>query len=85
MFTETFGLGRAAAISAILLISSVTIFAVFWFFHSAPPRTITITTGPEGSAFHRAAEKYRTILARNGVKLNILFVGRLAGESQTAR
>jgi TRAP-type uncharacterized transport system substrate-binding protein len=72
VFTETFGLGRAAAISAILLISSVTIFAVFWFFHSAPPRTITITTGPEGSAFHRAAEKYRTILARNGVKLNIL-------------
>ncbi|MGD0650504.1 MAG: TAXI family TRAP transporter solute-binding subunit [Verrucomicrobiia bacterium] len=72
VFTETFGLGRAAAISAILLISSVTIFAVFWFFHSAPPRTITITSGPEGSAFHRAAEKYRTILARNGVKLNIL-------------
>jgi hypothetical protein len=72
VFTETFGLGRAAAISAILLISSVTIFAVFWFFHSAPPRAITITTGPKGSAFHRAAEKYRTILARNGVKLNIL-------------
>lgn len=72
VFTEAFGIGRAAAISAILLVSSVTIFAVFWFFYSAPPRTITITTGPEGSAFHRAAEKYRNILARNGVKLNIL-------------
>ena len=72
VFTETFGLGRAAAISAILLISSVTIFAVFWFFHSAPPHTIIITTGPDGSAFHRAAEKYSKILARSGVKLNIL-------------
>ncbi len=72
VFTETFGLGRAAAISAILLISSVTVFAVFWFFHSAPPRTITITTGPEGSAFQRSAEKYRKILARSGVKLKIL-------------
>jgi TRAP-type uncharacterized transport system substrate-binding protein len=72
VFTETFGLGRAAAMSAILLVSSVTVFAVFWFFHSAPPHTITITTGPVGSAFHRAAEKYLNILARSGVKLNIL-------------
>src|SRR5664279_674813 len=72
VFTEAFGLGRAAAISAILLVSSVTVFAVFWFFHSAPPHTITITTGPEGSAFQRTAEKYRKLLARSGVKLNIL-------------
>ena len=69
---ETFGLGRAAAVSAILLIGSVTVFAVFWFIHSAPPATITITTGPEGSAFQTTAGKYRKILARSGVKLNIL-------------
>src|ERR1700691_5656712 len=72
VFTETFGLGRAAAISAVLLIASVTLFAVFWFFHSAPPRTIYITSGPEGSAFQKSAEKYRAILARDGVKLKIL-------------
>ena len=71
-FTETFGLGRAAAISAILLITIVTFFAVFWFFHSAPPHTIIITSGPEGSAFQKSAEKYRAILARSGVKLKIL-------------
>src|SRR5438046_1766272 len=72
VFTETFGLGRAAAISALLLIGTVTLTAAFWFFRSAPPRTITITTGPEGSAFQRTAEKYRDILARSGVKLNVL-------------
>jgi TRAP-type uncharacterized transport system substrate-binding protein len=72
VFSETFGLGRAAAISAILLIGSGTVFAVFWFFHSAPPHTITITSGPEGSAFQKSAEKYRKILARSGVKLNVL-------------
>jgi hypothetical protein len=70
--TETFGLGRAAAFSAVLLVSSVTVFAVFWFFHSAPPSTITITTGPEGSVFQTFAGRYRKILARSGVKLNIL-------------
>ncbi len=72
VLTETFGLGRAAAISAILLVGSVSVFTVFWFFHSAPPHTIVITTGPEGSAFQKSAEKYRTILARNGIKLKIL-------------
>src|SRR5580698_1615517 len=72
VFNETFGLGRAAAISAILLIVFGVGFAVFWFFHSAPPHTITITSGPEGSSFQKAAEKYREILARSGVTLNIL-------------
>ncbi len=72
MFTEIFGLGRAAALSAVLLISVVTIAAVFWFFYSAPPRTIIITSGPEGSIFRMNAEKYRTILARNGVKVKVL-------------
>ena len=72
LFTEIFGLGRAAALSAVLLISLFTIFAIFWFFHSAPPRTIIITSGPEDSIFRRNAEKYGKILARNGVKMNIL-------------
>jgi hypothetical protein len=72
LFTEIFGFGRAAALSAVLLISLFTISAVFWFFYSAPPHTITMTSGPEGSIFRRNAEKYRKILARSGVKLKIL-------------
>jgi hypothetical protein len=38
----------------------------------APPDTITIASGPVGSTFRLTAEKYRKILARNGVKLEIL-------------
>jgi len=72
LFMEIFGLSRIVSLSAILLISLVTIFAVFWFFHSAPPDTITITSGPEGSIFQTNAEKYSKILAGNGVKLKIL-------------
>src|ERR1700722_20158251 len=72
VFTETFGLGRAAAISAVVLIATVMLFAIFWFFHSAPPHTIVITSGPQGSAFQRYAERYRVILARNGVEMKIL-------------
>ncbi len=71
-FRETFGLGRGAAISALLLIGVVAVIAGISFFKSAPPSTITITSGPEGSNFRTNAEKYRIILARNKVQLVIL-------------
>lgn len=72
MLMETFGLGRAAALGAVLSVVFAVICAGFWFFHSAPPSTLIITSGPEGSAFQKNAERYRKILARSGVKLRIL-------------
>jgi hypothetical protein len=72
IFAETFGLGSGAALSAIIFTALVLIIAVFWFFYSAPPDTITITSGDEGSLFQRNAEKYAKILARKGVKLKII-------------
>ncbi len=72
MLTETFGFGPAATFSVILLTTLAMALAAFWFVHSAPPNTITITSGPEGSIFQADAEKYRKILARNGVKLKII-------------
>ncbi|MDD5171369.1 MAG: TAXI family TRAP transporter solute-binding subunit [Syntrophales bacterium] len=72
IFAEAFGLGPAVALSAVLLIGVVTIVAVFWFIHSAPPDSITITSGDDGSRFQKNADKYAKILARNGVKLKIL-------------
>jgi TRAP-type uncharacterized transport system substrate-binding protein len=45
---------------------------VFTFFNTAAPTTLTITSGPEGSSFSRNAEKYKKILAREGVTLKIL-------------
>ena len=72
MFTEVFGLGRAAALTAIVLILAVFALGIFLFFYLEPPSTITIISGPEGSTFRRTAEKYAQILQRNGVKLKIL-------------
>src|SRR5207248_11161418 len=48
------------------------LFAIFWFFHSAPPNTITITSGAPGSTFETNAIKYSRILAGNGVTLKII-------------
>ena len=65
-------MGRAVALTALILIFAIVLFAVFWFFYSAPPNTIIITTGPEGSVFENLAKRYATILARDRVKLRIL-------------
>jgi TRAP-type uncharacterized transport system substrate-binding protein len=59
-------------ITAILSISAAVLLAVFWFFESAPPKTIIITSGTEGSSFQTNAERYQSILARDGVTLKIL-------------
>src|SRR5215831_5047192 len=72
LFTETFGLGRGAALATIILISVVALVSLWWFSHSAPPHTIAITSGPPGSAFETNAQKYHKILARSGVTLKVL-------------
>ena len=67
-----FGLDPLTVLSSIIFTSVVIIAGLFWFFHSAPPRTIIITSGDEGTVFKKNAEKYAKILARNGVELKIL-------------
>lgn len=37
-----------------------------------PPRTITMATGPEGGAYHEIGKRYQVILARAGVRLELL-------------
>lgn len=70
--TEYFGLSRAWSVLTVCFITLVLSFGVFWFIHSAPPRVLTITGGPPGSAFETNAEQYCAILASNGVHLKIL-------------
>ena len=72
MFTEVFGLGRAATLGTVLLTFAVIALGVFLFFYLAPPNTIIMTSGPKGSAFERTAEKYAKILKQKGVTLKIL-------------
>jgi TRAP-type uncharacterized transport system substrate-binding protein len=71
-FMENFGLSRTASIVVTIIVGLVIIFACFWFFYSAPPKTITITSGEKDSAYYKVAQKYAEILARDGVKLKIL-------------
>ncbi|HEX4348800.1 MAG TPA: TAXI family TRAP transporter solute-binding subunit, partial [Verrucomicrobiae bacterium] len=72
VFSEYFGFSRWLSAVAVGFISVVICFAVFWFVHSAPPRVITISSGPPGSIFETNAMKYAATLASNGVTLKIL-------------
>ena len=67
-----FGRGLVLSISVILLTVLALSIAAVVFVNSAAPNTITITSGPSGSAFQKNAEKYKKILAREGVTLKIL-------------
>jgi TRAP-type uncharacterized transport system substrate-binding protein len=71
-FVELFGLSRTTALFVVLFVGAVLFLAIFWFFYSAPPKTITITTGAPGSSFETNAVKYSLALASNGVTLKIL-------------
>src|SRR5512143_3069060 len=72
MLAEMFGFGPVVSLSVLAFFGLIVLVAVFWFFHSAPPKTIIITSGDDGTRFRRSAERYAKILARSGVTLKIL-------------
>ncbi|HKE11195.1 MAG TPA: TAXI family TRAP transporter solute-binding subunit [Myxococcota bacterium] len=56
----------------ILVVSLAFVALIGHYLQPAPPSSIVMTAGTEGSAFRNNAEKYRKILARNGITLEIL-------------
>jgi TRAP-type uncharacterized transport system substrate-binding protein len=62
----------AASLGPILLVSVIAFWIAFHFVRPAPPDTITIASGPEGSTLRTYAERYRDILSRNDVTVEIL-------------
>jgi len=60
------------AIGPLLLIAVLALASAYWFVRPAPATTLRMTSGPEGSTFRLTAEKYRKILARHGVTLQVL-------------
>ena len=62
----------AVTFGPILLISAAAIWLAIRLIQPAPPNTLTISAGPEGSTYWNAAQKYKAILARNRITLNVL-------------
>ena len=71
-FNALYGRSLIVSMGVTLLIGLLASIAVFMFFNTAAPDTITITSGPDGSSFRKSADKYKKILAKEGITLKIL-------------
>ena len=74
----------------VLLIIALVCWASYRFLQPVPPKTLTMTTGMEGGSFVIFGERYREILARDGINLKLLSstgavdnLRRLQDESQS--
>ena len=59
------------AVAAFVVLACL-VWAVFILGRPLPPRTVVMSTGPEGGAFREHGEKYRAALAKNGIDLRLL-------------
>ena len=55
----------------ILLLVAGGVWAALQFMQPAPPKSLVITAATKDAPYHRAAERYAQILARNGIKLEV--------------
>jgi TRAP-type uncharacterized transport system substrate-binding protein len=62
----------AQTLGPFLILGAVVLWAVIHFVDSAPPRTLTMSSGPKGSTFEANAERYSKILARSGIQLRVI-------------
>jgi len=69
---EIFGFSPAVAFLVSVSLALVIVLSIVWIVRSEPPSTIVLTSGPEGSSFHRWALAYQKELANYEVTLEIL-------------
>jgi TRAP-type uncharacterized transport system substrate-binding protein len=62
----------AVSFGPIVLVVLIGLWLAVYLIRPAPPKSLTIITGPKNTNFWNTAEKYRKILARDGVTLKIL-------------
>lgn len=60
------------SVGPMVLLAGIVVGLAIWLVHPAPPDSITFSAGPRGSQFWNTAEKYREILAQNGVKMELV-------------
>lgn len=58
-----------------IILPAVAVIAAFWiaahYVKPAPPDTFVMATGPEGGAYHLFAQRYRDILRRNNIAVQL--------------
>lgn len=60
------------AVGPFLLLVVLAFWLTYRYVRPAPPDTIVMSSGPAGSVFERTAQRYRTVLERQGIKLQLV-------------
>jgi TRAP-type uncharacterized transport system substrate-binding protein len=63
---------RLAGVLFLLAVGGAVVWMTLTVGSPFPPRTVTMATGPEGSAYEVLGARYREVLARAGVELRVL-------------
>jgi TRAP-type uncharacterized transport system substrate-binding protein len=62
----------AFTLGPLVIVSVAAVLLALHFVRPAPPRTLSMVSGPPGSSFRTAAEQYRQVLARSGITVQLL-------------
>jgi TRAP-type uncharacterized transport system substrate-binding protein len=57
---------------AVVVLTAALIWLIFTVFSPTPPRSVSMAVDPEGSFSAEVAKRYRELLARDGIKLNLV-------------
>ncbi len=68
----TFGRSIVIALLAIIVTTVLLVSSLMFFFGNAPPSSISMASGPKDSSYYRNALRYRDLLAKQGIKVNII-------------
>ncbi|MDO5691723.1 MAG: TAXI family TRAP transporter solute-binding subunit [Pseudomonadota bacterium] len=55
----------------VALIAAGVLVAAYWWLDPQPPKTVTLATGPAGSAYAEFGQRYAEALARNGISVQL--------------
>ena len=61
-----------ASVGPVMLLACALLAAAYWWLDPQPPRTVVLATGPAGSAYAEFGQRYAQVLARNGIRVQLL-------------
>ncbi|WP_374315330.1 TAXI family TRAP transporter solute-binding subunit [Aquabacterium sp.] len=74
-----------ASAGPVLLLVFALLAGAYWWLNPQPPRTVTLATGPAGSAYAEFGQRYAQALARNGIRVKLLTTEGTAANLQALR
>lgn len=73
------------SVGPVLLFALALLAAAYWWLDPQPPRTVTLATGPAGSAYAEFGQRYAQALARDGIEVQLLASDGPAANLQALR